>query len=374
MAIFYYNALGLQGATKQGELQANDRRAAALALAREGLVVISLTEKGLIVRKHALTLSLFSRVSTLDLILLTRHLSSIIRAGVSIGEAIEILIYNNEKRSKLTEILEEAKHSLQEGHPLSSVFSAYPEYFPPVFIGLMKAGESSGTLEETLGNLGNQMLRDYELIRKVRSALVYPAILLMASGGIIVLLLTFVLPRLANTFGQSSVKLPILTQYLVLASSFMSSHKILLFFVMVGAGITTTIWLRNPSGKRIALKVMNHMPIAKNLMKQLALARFSRTLRNLIKSGITLIEALDIVGISVGNESYKIEFNDMKEELLKGVALADTFRKRERYFPRLVGSLVAIGERTGTLENALETISSYYDEEVDRSLRTLVTL
>lgn len=374
MAIFLYTVLDARGSTRQGEVQARDRHAAQEILTKEGLSVISLKEKGRVSRTFVAQFSLFSRVSALDRILLTRHLSSIIHAGIPLGEAIDILIFNNQKRSVLRNILEEAKRNLEEGHPLSSVFAAYPEHFPAVFLGLVRAGEVSGTLEETLKNLGDQLLRDYELTRKVKSAMIYPAILLGASISVIILILTFVLPRLSVSFGQANIQLPLLTRFIVKISSLLSAHKFVTLTASVGF-VGFWIWfLRKPSGKRFAFMMTSHLPIAKNLFQQLALARFARTLKNLIKSGVSLMEALEIVSLSVGNESYRKEFIAIREELRKGITFADAFRKREKFFPRLVGSLVTVGERTGSLENALDTIADFYDEEVDRTLRTLVTL
>lgn len=374
MAIFLYTALDSKESTRQGELQARDRQTAQETLVKEGYTVISLKEKGDVSRTFVSKFILFGRISALDRILLTRHLSSIIHAGIPLGEAIDILIFNNQKHSALTDILEEAKRNLEQGHPLSSVFAAYPEHFPAVFVGLVRAGEVSGTLEETLKNLGDQLLRDYELTRKVRSAMIYPVILLGASISVIILILTFVLPRLAVNFKQADIDLPLLTQFIVAISSLLSAHKLITIAVSV-IFFGFWIWfLRRPSGKRFFIAIISRLPIASDLFQRLALARFARTLKNLIKSGVSLMEALEIVSVSVGNESYRKEFLTIREELRKGMSFADVFRKRENFFPRLVGSLVAVGERTGSLENALGTIADFYDEEVDRTLRTLVTL
>ena len=124
----------------------------------------------------------------------------------------------------------------------------------------------------------------------------------------------------------------------------------------------------------MAFNALHHVPISRSLLKQLALARFSRTLKNLIKSGISLIEGLDIVSTAVGDERYRFEIVSMREEIRKGFSLSDVFRKREEYFPHLVTSLIAVGERTGSLERSLDTITLFYEEEVDNSLKNLVTL
>lgn len=372
--IFLYHVYDSRGGMRQGEVSAEDRQAALANLAKEGLVVISLKEKGAIAPALKRYLTPFARISAIDRILLTRHLASIIKAGVPLGEAIDILTYTHQKRPLLRKILEEAKRNLEEGHPLSAVFAAYPRYFPPVFVGLVKAGEVSGTLEKTLESLGSQLMRDYDLTRKVRAAMVYPIILLVASGGIITLILTFVLPRLASSFGAANVELPLLTRIIVDTSAVFEAHKALT--ILVGAGlIAFLVWFfRKPVGKQLLFASLRRLPVSKDLLERLALARFAHTFNNLLKSGIPLVEGFEIVSQSVGNPVYQAAFISMRDEIVQGVSLSDTFRKRESLFPRLVGSLITIGERTGSLENSLQTIATFYDEEVERTLKTLVTL
>ena len=238
MATYAYNAIDEKGKPRYGEMQASGKKNVIDALVRERLTVISVKEKISAKSNSASLFSFLGRITSLDRILLVRHLASIVRAGVPLGEAIDILIYDNEKRPRLRKILEEAKKNLQEGHPLSTVFEAHPEYFPPVFIGLVRAGEASGTLEDTLENLGNQLLRDYDLKKKVRAAMVYPAILLFASTGVILILLIFVLPRLTKSFEKSDVHLPFFTQLLVAVSSFLALHAIsvLVFLILLRLG------------------------------------------------------------------------------------------------------------------------------------------
>ena len=354
-------------------MQASDKKSVVDALAREGLTVISVKEKITVKGNSSSLFSFFSRITPLDKILLARHLSAIVRAGVPLGEAIDILIRSNEKRPRVTKILEEAKKNLQEGHPLSTVFSSHPEYFPPVFTGLVKAGEASGTLEDALENLGNQLMRDYDLRKKVYGAMVYPAILLVASTGVILILLTFVLPRLTQSFERSALQLPFFTQVLITISSFLALHKIGMLIFLVSTISFLLIFFRKPLGKRVAFHVLHHLPISRMLLKELALARFSRTLKNLISSGISLVEALDIVSSAVGDETYRSEIMAMREEIRRGFSLSDIFRKREEYFPYLVTSLITVGERTGSLDRSLDTITLFYEGEVDRSLKSLVT-
>ena len=203
--------------------------------------------------------------------------------------------------------------------------------------------------------------------------MVYPAILLVASTGVILILLTFVLPRLTQSFERSALQLPFFTQVLIAISSFLALHKIGVLAFLVFIISFSLIFFRKPLGKRALFYMLHHLPISRMLLKELALARFSRTLKNLIASGISLVEALDIVSSAVGDETYRSEIMAMREEIRRGFSLSDIFRKREEYFPYLVTSLITVGERTGSLDRSLDTITLFYEGEVDRSLKSLVT-
>ena len=373
--IFVYKALTKEGVEQQGETQAADKKIAIEDLQRGNLTPFYIEEKGKFEKSESLFLkSIFgNRINALDRLFLSRHLAAILKSGINLREALEILEQDVQKPI-MKKILKDAKANLERGQPLSSTFEAYDKYFSPVFIGLVKAGETSGTLEETLEGLGEQLQKDYDMRKKVQSAMIYPMILLGASSFIVVLLLTFVMPRLVKALSQSKVVLPWITRLLLWLSTILSANPILTIIIFLASVIFLIAFFQSKNGKKVFISILEKLPVSRDLIAKLALARFSMTFRNLLKSGIPALEALNITAKTVGNEKYERALLDIAEELRKGAPLFQVFKKRNYLFPQLVISVIAIGERTGTLERSLLMISNYYNEEVDRILKNIVAL
>ena len=374
--IFIYRALNKNGHQQEGEVQAESRSMAIEYLQREKLTPLFIEKIGYVEKKQFSFLNLFflgSSIDALDKMFLTRHLSAILKSGISLSEALEILGEDTTK-PLFKKILSDARMNLERGQPLSATLESYTQYFSPVFIGLVKAGESSGTLEETLEGLGEQLRRDYEMKKRVQSAMIYPAILLSASLLIVVLLLTFIMPRLTKALLQAKVSLPWITRFLIGLSQIFSSNPIATLSVFILLLISIFFFVKSKFGKKITIRVLEKSPISGSLIKKLALVRFSRTFRNLLASGLSAYESLDITTRTIGIPSYEKALLNIREEIKKGATISDSFREKKELFPQLVISVIAVGEKTGTLERSLATIADYYDEEADRILKNIVSL
>ncbi len=340
-------------------------------LSAKGLISLSIEEKRTGIFSGEL--HLFSRISALDKILFTRHLAATLKAGISLAEALEIISVDY-KKPFVKRVLQEAQAGVQRGEMLSDMFARYPRYFSPVFTGLVRAGELSGSLDAAFDNLSTQLFRDYDLLKRVRLAMIYPLILLTGSTGIIVLLMTFVLPRMAKAFKGIVADMPFLTQILIDMSGYLGKNPYLTMGLFVGILVGLFYCGRTVWGKRLLFHVFERLPVSSELMKKLALARFARTFRNLVSTGVGAIDALEITASTIGNPTYERALHTIVGELKRGSNLAETFRFRPHLFPNFFTSLVMIGERTGTLDKSLATVSAFYDEEVDRLLKTLVSL
>lgn len=372
MANFIFEAVDKDGAVKKGELQSDSKLDVLDYLSKQNLTPISIREKTEAF-KASIEIFSFERIKAVDRILLTKHLSAIIKAGISLTEAIDILIANTEKKI-MKKILTDAKYNLERGQTLSSTFEHWSKYFSPVFTGIIKAGEISGNLEKSLEQLGDQLTRDNELVKKVRGAMIYPIILLTTSFLVVLLMITFVLPRLAKAFLESGLELPTITKILLWLSDVLSYSPILTFSIFIGILAGFSYLLRTVRGRRIMSAVAFRLPAFNKLLKRIALTRFSHTLSNLLSSGIPITEALDITAKAVVNSSYERAINDIKEEIKKGASITGLLKQREDLFPSLLTSMVLIGEKTGTLEKTLKTVANFYEEEVDRTLKNLVSL
>lgn len=374
MPIYLYEAVDEKGVLYKTEMHAVSREDVIDFLVRQKLTPISVYEKGKAEKERlAAFADIFQTIAPLDKILLAKHLSAVLRAGLSLREALEIMISDAEKPA-MKKVLIAAMNDLEKGQPLSVVFASYPKYFSDVFVGMVRAGEMSGTLDKTLDQLGDQMIRDYDLAKKTKGAMIYPAILLASSFALIIFLLTFVLPKLATAFARGGFKLPFITRVFLGIGEVFSKSPIITFGLFFSVLAFIFYFSRTPRGKRFFLSLFWKIPILKNLMKKLALVRFTRTLQNLLSSGMNIIESLEITASSVSNEIYKDFILGVKEELKKGVSINEAFKKNPELFPNLLTNMIAVGERTGTLENVLKTMSDFYDEEVDRTLKNLVAL
>lgn len=372
MPTFIYEAIDQDGMRHRGELIVPTREKAAEALAAQRLSLISLSAKGG-EKISAMSLSFFERIGTIDKVLLARHMSVMIKAGLGIADIIAILIGDAEK-NVMRKFLEQAKRNLERGQQLSQTFEAYPKFFSPVFVGLVRAGEMSGNLEQTLDRLSVQIHKEYELTRRTIGVMIYPAILLFASVILVTFLLAFVVPKISNAFIQVGVPLPLLTRIFIGASDLLTSSPLIPIMIPVAFIAFSYFFFGSKAGRTIISEALWRVPLTKNLIKKLALARFSRTLGTLLQAGLTIIESLEITAEAVGNARYRRSILATEQDIKKGLPLTDAFKQTPLLFPHLLTSMMAVGEKTGNLEELLITVSEFYEDDADRLLKTLVTL
>lgn len=370
--IYIYEASDQYGKIIEGEYDAHDRDGVVEYLTRRELIPLSIEEKGMAKGGKKKNIALFETITAVDRILLVRNLAATIRSGLNIIEALNILIGDTTKELMRT-ILADAKNNLKSGQPLSATFTTYQKYFPAIFVGMIKAGEASGRLEETLNDLGRHLSREYNLLRKVRSALSYPIILLVASIGVIFLMLVFVLPRLVKVFKQSNAPLPLPTQILMNISNAVT-YSITLDIAIVGGLIWFFVFFRKTlPGQRFFTWLFMRLPFVRELLHKVALVRFTRTLGSLIGSGTHIIEALGLAADSIGNVYYRSAILASIVQIKNGVPLSKALEQYPNLFPHFLIGLVSVGERTGTLQHVMETFAEFYDEEVDHTLKDLTT-
>lgn len=370
--IFTYEATDQAGAISRGEFEASSREAAVDYLLKRGLIPVSIQEKGVVKGAKGLSLNLFQKITPIDKILFVRNLATTIKAGVSIIEALDILIVDANKGT-MKEVLTRAKLNLQNGQPLSATFYAQKRFFPPIFVGMLKAGEVSGQLDATLSELSRYLNREYNLRKKVKSALAYPAILFAASVGVVTLLLTLVLPRLTKVFKQSDTDLPFITRILVKISDIIT-QSFILDIVAVGALIALFMYIKKTAwGRKVFVRLLFRIPVTREVVRKIALVRFTRTLGSLIGSGISIIEALELAAESIGNELYKEALVKIIDQVKNGIPLSKALAGYPELFPHFLTSLITVGERTGSVEYILKTFADFYDNEVNHTLKNLTT-
>lgn len=374
MAIFIYEATSHEGRIVRGEYEASSNDETVAYLIKRGLTPISVEALHSIGKgKSILSIQFFDSIGPIDIMFLVRNLSATVTAGLSIVEALDILIADAEKAS-MKRILQEVQALIKNGNTLSKGFESYANMFPSIFMGMLQAGEMSGQLDKTLVELSKYLSKEYNLRSKVKSALMYPVILLVASSGVVMLLLMFVLPRLTKAFASSGVKLPWVTKFF-LGLSNMLTYSFTLDIIVIGSIIYfVTFFRKTKVGKKFFFYILAHLPVAGDLIKKIALVRFARTFGNLLGSGISAVEALGLSSKSIGNQMYTNALTAVGQDIQNGVAISKSLEKFPDLFPRLLISLIIVGERTGTLHEILGTFSDFYEEEVDNKLKDLTVV
>lgn len=374
MTTFIYEAYNREGVITRGEYEGEDRQHVIEHLTKHDLTPVSVKSLHLEgIKGGILSIEFFSALEPVDIVFLVRNLATTTKAGLSIVDSIDILIQDAEKKI-MKKVLQEAQAMIKNGRHLSDAFEVYASSFPPIFIGMLRAGEISGQLDKTLADLGRYLSKEYELKNKVKSALTYPIILLIASLGVVTLLLMFVLPKLTKAFASSGVELPLMTKVFLAISNILTWSFTLDFVVLFSIIYFFLYFRRTLIGKKFFFLVVSHTPVASALIKKIAVVRFSRIFGNLIGSGLGVIESLELSSSSIGNQSYSLAIESSILDVKNGVALSESFGKYPQLFPRMLISLIGVGERTGSLQNILITFSDFYEEEVDTNLKQLTSI
>jgi len=374
MPLFSYTAFDAKEKMVEGELEA-DKEAAVLAyLQKHELFPVSVKQ---IKRKKGsgwFGFSLFDSVSALDKIILTRNMSLMIKSGISISEAIDIMLEDAQKPI-LKKILEHSKVTLEKGSQLSDALSAYPRQFSLVIINMLKAGEASGNLESALMSISDQLKKENDLRKKVKSAMAYPAVLVSAALGVVVLLVTVVLPRVGKIFTQSNLKLPLITRILLGVSDFVAQRWYLALLIAIILIVLIYLLKKSNFGRIAFFKIGRRVPVLGELLQKVVLARFNSVLYSLLKSGVPIMRALEITADALDNAVYKKVLLEMTgQEVSKGVSFGMALKRRPEYFPRLTASMIVVGEKSGNLETMLDNLARFYEDSVDDALKTLITL
>lgn len=365
MTQFFYKAKTKEGEVKNGKIVANDQKEVEELMKRRGLFLIS--AKDLSVKKAG-TIKLpkfMQRVGLVDKMLFTRNLAVMLQAGLSFSRALSILAEQT-KSAYFCEILQEISKDVQKGSSLGDSLAKYPKVFNNLFVSMVRVGETGGNLEEVLSLLAVQLKKDHEITSKVRGAMMYPAVILSAMSLIGVLMMVFVFPALLKMFSESGAELPIATRALIFISESLQNYGlyILVFFIAVLGVFIQTI--KTPAGKRTFDNILLKLPLIGGIIMKVNVARFSRTLSSMIASGVSIVQALDVISGTLGNANYKDSAADACKKVQKGLDLSEVMAEYGTIYPGMMIHMIEVGEETGSLENTLKQVAEFYEEEVDQ--------
>jgi len=318
-------------------------------------------------------LGIFSTVSLSEKLFFTENFRVMVKAGLSISEALETLALQARSK-KFKKILEDINDGVVQGNSLGLMLAKYPKIFPEYFTNMIKVGELSGNLEQNLEQLSLQMKKDHDLSSKVRGALIYPIVILIATVGIVILMFVYVIPSVMSIFEDMNIALPLTTKILIAISKTVTNHGVLVALTAIITGVALTFFSRTEKGKKVNHFLILRLWIIGPIAKKINLARFSRTLSSLLKTDIPVIDSFEITSTILNNVYYKRACHNASEQLAKGAAINIILRKTPNLFPPLVTQMVLVGEKSGTLDELLSELANFYEEEVSDITKNLSSI
>lgn len=368
---FTFKALKKDNQTISGTLEAADRAAAMSALTHQGLHPLLVTEtKGNVSR-----MKFGQSVRTSDLVIFTRQLSTMISAGVPLARGLNTL-KDTPSTAYFREVLGKICKDIEGGTQLGDAFGKFPHVFDDVFVNMVRAGEEGGILDEILKRLATQVEQNASIKRKIKSAMMYPIVILVITVAAFFGIMFFLMPKISailKDLGGPNAKLPIYTQVLLDISNLSRKYA---YIVIPAAAIV--IWLvlryiKTPKGKFQFHGLMLRTPIVKNIVTKVAIARFSRTFASLMSAGVGVLDSLAVTGGAIGNKVIEKELALAAQEVKNGKQLSEVIAKSD-HFPKIVSQMLAVGEETGTTDTVLIKVADFYEEEVSVAIDGLASV
>ncbi len=374
MSRFTYTAEKHDGEIYKGVAEAKDRFELYDIVRREGGRIISVVEER---DRNFLSYSywntLLRNISEYEKILLARNLGAMLSAGLALSRALGVQ-ERQTKNPKLSMVIAHVASDVRRGDTLHEAFSKYPKVFSPLFVAMIRAGEEGGDLSQSLSVIADQMERMYNLKKKIRGAMIYPAIIVVAILGIGALMMTQVVPTLAQTFEEMNAELPQSTQVVIGISNFLVEYTVLAaaLVILLGGGVYGA--LRTTLGRRFRDTILIRMPLIGEMVREINAARTSRTLASLISSGVDVLTSLEISEEVVQNSYFKEVIRSARDTVGKGESIAVAFTRREDLYPPFVGEMMSVGEETGQMADMLKRLALFYEDEVDRKTKDMSTI
>ncbi len=370
---YAYKARRSDGTIVSNEIEAVDKFSLLEETKREGLSIISITE----IKKSSLNLDKYliflTRVTAHDKILFMHNLAAMISAGVALSRAITIL-EKQTTNQKFKKIISEIGASITKGKGFSDSLKEYPKIFPSIVVSMVRAGEESGKLSETLNQIAINLEKSYLLAKKVRGALIYPAVILTAIVIVAILMFIFVVPSLTATFKDLNLELPTATKVIIGISDFMSAHT-LTFLGLIVVGISLLVYfLKTKLGKKVFDFLVIRIPLIGNMIKEMQSARTARTLSSLFSSGVDVGQAINITKEVVQNFYYRQVLEAAAAGVVKGAPLSSFFKEANHLYPVMVGEMMEVGEETGKIGEMLSDIALFYESEVEQKTKDMSTV
>jgi len=375
MPIFQYEAIDSKGRTKKGTVDADTARDAREKLRKQQIRVVEmerLDASGRPKKGEKAKLRLERKVNVRELAILTRQFSTLLGSGVHLSEALNVLVEQIQDRH-LEVVYRDLREKIVSGSGLADALSFHPNYFSDLYINMVRAGEASGNLDEVLARLADYLQKQANLRGKIAAAMTYPAVMVFVGFGVVVFLMTYVVPRITGILQSKDNVLPAPTVILMTASDLFKEYWWFGLIALVAAYVFAKLAIATEKGRLFFDTFILKIPVIGTLLQKSAISRFTVTLSTLLKSGLPALDALSIVSKVVNNALLSRVISQVAERILEGADIATPLRK-SKMFPPMVGYMIAVGEQSGELENILDRISETYEEEIDLAVQRLTAL
>jgi type IV pilus assembly protein PilC len=370
MSTYVFKAIDLAGVKARGELEADSKQAVSDQLKQRGLIVLDIADKS---GSKNIELAFLNRVKAAELAVFSRQLATMINSGMSILRSLYVLEEQTEGKF-LKSTLVAVRKDVEAGLSLSDALARHPKVFNPLFVAMTQAGETGGVLEDSLMRVADQLEKDASLRRQIKSAMVYPTLVVIFAVGIMMALVAFLVPVFESVFKQFGGELPKITQVSVLLSHAVTGYWWLMFLLAGGLGFAFVKWKKSSWGRKQWDLIRLRVPMKiGTIVQQVAVARWSRTLASLAAAGVPLLLALEITGKTGGNWAIEEAMDGVISSVKRGGTIAAPLAQAP-VFPAMVTHMVGVGEETGALDTMLDKIADFYEDQVAASVKALTSI
>jgi len=367
MPVFNYSARPATGGEiRNGEIELPTKEEVAAFLQRQKLIPVAIREK-----EKALSLSFGSGVKTRDIVIFTRQFATMINSGLPLVQCLEILSEQTDNE-KLGATTREVLYDVESGNTLADSLGKHPKVFTRLYVNMVAAGEAGGILDTILLRLATFLEKNDALARKIKGAMIYPAVILFVAVAAVAILLIFVIPTFQQMFASAGVPLPLPTQFVIAMSAFLQAYW---WALLIGGGFAAFLgrqYYKSDQGEKVIDGAFLKMPILGDLLRKAAVARFTRTLGTLVSSGVSILEGLEITAKTAGNRIIHDAVMGSRQSIAGGETISAPLKK-SGVFPPMVVQMINVGEQTGGLDEMLTKIADFYDEEVDAAVSALIS-
>ena len=370
MAEFHYRVIGPDGKEKKGSMEAKTAEQVTMQLKAQKNIVLSVEEANLMSRD--INLSFGKAVKARDFSIFCRQFVSIIRAGVSVINALEMMRDQTENKT-LKNALKGVHEDVSKGESLAMAMKKRAKVFPSMLCNMVEAGEASGSLDVAFDRMAIQFEKEDKLKQSVKKAMIYPVVLVVVMIGVLFLMMVWVIPNFMGMFAELDAEMPATTQLVINMSDFVIAKWWLILLVAAAIFAAVKVYAGTPNGKFVLGGLKLKIPVLGKLQMKSECARLGRTLCTLLSAGVPMIDALEITSRSMENVHYKKALADAKEQVMRGVPLSRPL-KTCGLFPPMVIHMVAIGEETGNIESMLENVANYYEDDVQVATEQMMAL